>query len=64
MLLGGIIAPDYFGIGEVDRVEAIRKSCLGPLTIGCDRPVVASKGDSAPNEEDLHETCDAEERFA
>lgn len=64
MLLGGVIALDDSGIGELDRGEAVRKSCPGPLTIGCDGLVVAIKGDSAPNREDLHETGDAEERFA
>ncbi|MBT1155025.1 MBL fold metallo-hydrolase [Aminobacter anthyllidis] len=64
LVLNHLIPADDPDIAEGDWVEAVRKTWNGPLTIGRDGLVVSVKGDNARNREDLHETGDAEERFA
>ncbi|KQU65806.1 hydrolase [Aminobacter sp. DSM 101952] len=64
LVLNHLIPADDPEIGEADWVEAVRKTWNGPLTIGRDGLVVVVEGDDARNREDLHETGDAEERFA
>lgn len=64
LVLNHLIPADDTEIGEADWIEAVRKTWNGPLTIGRDGLVVVVEGDDARNREDLHETGDAEERFA
>ena len=64
LVLNHLIPADDPEIGEADWHAAVRKTWHGPLTIGRDGLVVVIEDATVRNREDLHETGDAEERFA